>query len=309
MGKTITPSFSQELVHLTLRGRRPQALVRDENDWKALTVIATRMLFWCGGSIHGCRCEGNEIHFAVQVAHASIGAMVRHLSDAYAIHLRRRHEWTRGVFKHYIAVSVDADLYLDDLVIWLHRPTESVTLPQSHARVCWTADAAYLVPNSWAWIDSKPVLDALGRAGAGLMAYRRRKAQPIAPEIVAILTRGSSRRKRSTSAEEYANHPAAKPAAPDRSNIELIARIVAAHSHVAYEDMRSTSRKRAVSKARILAAVLASRNGASVAAVARLFGRSRSTLIEQAEHYRETQPQLFVNGERALEAFFEKKRL
>jgi hypothetical protein len=60
----------QNVIHLKLRGRRPHALVQDEEDWHALSAIAERMLFWCGGSIHGCRCQANEMRFAVQMGHA-----------------------------------------------------------------------------------------------------------------------------------------------------------------------------------------------------------------------------------------------
>src|ERR1700736_120157 len=56
-----------EIIHLNLRGRRPHALVQDEGDWHALSAIAERMLFWCGGSIHGCRCDGHEIRFAAEM--------------------------------------------------------------------------------------------------------------------------------------------------------------------------------------------------------------------------------------------------
>ena len=51
------PHALQQIVHLTLRGRRPDMLVNTPADWQALGDAATRMLFWCGGAIHGCRCE------------------------------------------------------------------------------------------------------------------------------------------------------------------------------------------------------------------------------------------------------------
>lgn len=64
----------KDCIHLILRGRRAQALVQDDEDWQALSGIAERMLFWCGGAIHGCRCAGNEMRFAVEPALASIGS-------------------------------------------------------------------------------------------------------------------------------------------------------------------------------------------------------------------------------------------
>jgi hypothetical protein len=283
-------------VHLVLRGCRAEGLVQDEEDWRALSMIAERMLFWCGGSIHGCRCEGNEMHFAVEPAHASMGAMVSHLSGAYTVHLRRRRGWTGDVFRHYRATALDAELYLDDLVIWLHRPAEPKHPGNAPATLCWTADAAYRTLGSLKWITTRRVLDALG--GSGLTAYRRRLAQPMAPDIVAML--GPPAKGRRYSRTDRANSEAPPAAARDRRKFERIARMVARHSHIEYEDMRSQSRKRAIVKAKVIAAVLSTRNGASAAAIARLFRRSRSTLIEQVEHYRETQPQLFSDAEHAL---------
>jgi transposase-like protein len=291
---------SQEIIHLTLRGRRSQALVLDEEDWQALSAAAKRMLFWCGGSIYGCRCEGNEIRLAIRRGHASVGAIAHHISGAYAIHLRRRRGWSGSVFKHYIAVPIDGDLFLDDLVIWLHRPHESDKTEGTRAGFCWTGDSAYLSPKSLRWIATERVLAALSPGGAGRSAYIRRKTQRIAPETLAILTGRAPRGSRHASDDVLATREAVRRESPERS-IGEIARFVARYSRISYEDMLSASRKRATVKAKVIAAVLCARNGASVAAVARLFGRSRSTLIERADRYRETQPQLFAHAERALE--------
>lgn len=295
----------QEVVHLKLRGRQPHPLVRDEEDWQVLSTIARRMLFWCGGSIHGCRCQGRDMSFAVEMGDASVGTVAHHISGAYAIHLRRHRGWTGSAFNHYAAIPIDAELFLDDLVLWLHRPSASFEADGVQPYACWTADSAYLIPGSLPWITTERVLAALSPGGAGRSAYIRRKTQPIPAEVMAILTGRPARRSRQALDELPARRAATRREAPERSNIEKIARFVAEYSHVSYDELCSASRKRAMSKAKVLAAVLCTRKGASVAAVARLFGRSRSTLIEQAERHRETQPQLFVHAERALEASLE----
>jgi hypothetical protein len=289
-------------IHLILRGRRAEALVQDEEDWQALSLIAERMLFWCGGWIHGCRCEGNELRFAVETAYASIASMVSHVSGAYAIHLRRRRGWTGRVFKRYTAIALDAELYLDDLVIWLHRPPQPGNSFQVRANLCWTADAAYRIPNSVRWITTARVLDALG--GSSTAAYHRRLAQPIAPEIVKVLTRPSVRR-RPLVVPDLRPHRAREKVIADCPNFKRIAQVVAEQCGVPYECMCSQSRKRAIVKAKVIAAVLSTRYGASAAAMARLFSRSRSTLIERVEHYRRTQPALFADAERTLEAYLD----
>ena len=306
MGKGNAPSHSGKLVQLILRGYRPQALVQTNDDWQALGIIAARMLFWCGGKIHGCRCEAHEIRFALELAHAPIGAMAQHIAGAYAKHLRQRRGWRGRLFKHYRALPLDDEVFLDDLVIWLHRPAEPRPRGKN-ASAIWTADAAYLTPRSLRWITTDRVLQALSIGAPGPAAYRRRKTQPIAPEILALLTRRQPKRKQRRTAATHA-HDHERECGVPRPSVETIARAVADYSRVSFEDMRSSTRKRAVSKAKAIATVLCTRNGATVAAAARLFHRSRSTLIEQTEYYRQTQPQIFADAESKLGPVFSRTR-
>src|SRR5271169_1664007 len=95
------PQFAERPVQLVLRGRRTDALMQTDGDWRELGLIAARMLFWCGGAIYGCRCEGSEIRFAMQVAHAPLGAMAHHISGAFALYLLRTRGMRGGLFKHY----------------------------------------------------------------------------------------------------------------------------------------------------------------------------------------------------------------
>jgi hypothetical protein len=285
MGNAVAPGYSPQFFQLILRGRRSQALIQIDDDWRALGDIVTRMLFWCGGCVHGCRCEADEMRFAVQVAHAPIGAMAQHVSVAYAMRLRRLRGWRGSLFKHYAATPLPDESLLDDLVLWLHRPAGP------HV---WTGETAYLAPHSLTWITT----DGVGRTSAAPdVAYRRRNAQGVEPDILEILGRRGGRRKRPD--------PLNDSSQVQRPDVETIARFVADHCRVSFDEMRSTSRKRAVSKAKVIAAVLCTRNGATAAAAARLFHRSRSTLTERAEHYRKTHPQIFAEAESALAAYLE----
>jgi hypothetical protein len=302
MGSTPATHFAETLVQLVLRAHHTDELVQSDDDWRALGQITARMLFWCGGAIYACRCEGQEIRFAIQVAHAPLGAMAHHITGAYALHLRQTRGLRGSIFKHYAAIALQDDFYLDDLVLWLHRPV-------AHTRI-WTADDAYLTPKSLPWIDTNRVLSALSFSAPGPGTYRRRKSEPISPQIIEIFTRRPQRARRADPpddaiAETRAHDHGTQSARP---SIEAIARVVAGVCKVSYEDMLTGTRKRAVSKSRVIATVLAARNGATAAAAARLFNRSRSTLIEQVEHYRATQPEIFAQAESALEAFIAKER-
>ena len=299
MGTTPAAHFTETLVQLVLRAHHTDELVQTDAEWRLLGQITARMLFWCGGAIYACRCEGSEIRFAIQVAHAPLGAMAHHISGAYAIHLRQTRGLRGSIFKHYAAIPLQDDTYLDELVLWLHR---TVTLSR-----IWTSEDAYLTPKSLPWIDTGRVLSALSIGAPGPATYRRRKSEPISPEAIEIFTRRPQRARRANlSGDSIA--PTADHVTHARPSIEAIARVVAGLCKVSYGDMLTGTRKRAVSRSRVIATVLATRNGATAAAAARLFNRSRSTLIEQVEHYRATQPEIFAHAESALEAFIAEQR-
>jgi hypothetical protein len=308
MGANPAPAPVETLVQLVLRAHRRGALIQTEEDWHALGLIAARMLFWCGGAIYGCRCEGNEMRFALQVVHASLGTIAHQIAGAYATHLRKTRRLDGGIFRHYIAIPLRDDIFLDDLVFWLHRSEEaasapSIAMPGATIQV-WTTESAYLVPNSLSWINTERVLSLLSVGAPGPATYRRRKSEDISPRVVEMFTRRPQRARRPGPLDDSAaaSRAADRMARVVRPPIEAIARLVADYCKVSYDDMLTDSRKRAVSKARVIATVLATRNGATAAAAARLFHRSRSTLIEQAEHYRAAQPEIFTEAESLLEA-------
>src|SRR5258707_3016807 len=269
MGANLAPQPAEVLVQLVLRARHGYALIQADEDWQALGLIAARMLFWCGGAIYACRCEGNEIRFALQVAYAPLGAMAHHISEAYAFHLHRSRGLGGRIFKHYSAIPLHDEFFLDDLVLWLHRPEPR--------RRIWTADDAYVSPNSLTWISTDRVLRALSENAPRPATYQRRKLEGISPQIIERFTR---RQQPALSADLPDDFAAGAGAANHgtrtaRPSIETIARFVANICKVTFDDMPADTRKRTVSKARVIATVLATRNGATAASAARLFSRSR----------------------------------
>jgi hypothetical protein len=293
MGSTAAPQFAESLIQLVIRSKRPDSLVQSDADWNALGRIAARMLFWCGGAIYACRCEGNEMRLAIRVAHAPVGSMAHHLSGAYAIHLRQSRGLAGGIFKHYTVLPLESANDLDELVLWLHRPG---TTPVR----AWTTDPAYEEAEPMPWITTH-LFEGQSAGETGPATYRRRKSEALSREVIERFNRRPQRLDSSRS-----THHACRA---QRTSIDFIAHLAAEYCKVSYEDMLTDTRKRAESKARVITAVLATRNGATAAAAARLFNRSRSTLIEQVEHYRATQPEVFGEAEALLEASLRKKGL
>ena len=297
MGSSTAPQYIDTLVHLVLRSRA-ETLIQSDSDWHVLGLIAERMLFWRGGEIYACRGDGKELRFAIQVARAPIGPMAHHIEGTFAKHLQQTRGIEGAIFRHYTAVPIE-EVYLEELVFFLHStrtgPTQRI----------WTADDAYLTPGSMPWVSTQRVLTSLSTGSPVPTTYRRKKAESILPDALRLFTgRRPRKTTRDLSKGALAKWQAERRAAHvDPPNIESIARVAAEFCKVPFEIMLTNSRRRPVSKARVIATVLATRQGATAAAAARFFHRSRSALNEQVEYYRENQPQIFAEAEAALESF------
>jgi hypothetical protein len=295
MGRKCVDYGRGALFHVVLFGSRTDALVQDEMDWRVLGSIAKRVLWWCRGCIHGCRCEGKEVHFALEVSSTPVWSMLKRIEGAYAQHLWRTRGWTGTIFEPYLAIPVNGALYLTDLVVWLHGPRKVPDQGLISTGDYWTGDEAYIRPGLIPWITAARVLDEFGQGAIAVQAYRRRKMEGVDPEIVALLNDADARQQGAQRRYQLA-------ALPSDKMIETIARVVACLHKIPYAEMYSKSRRRDVSKAKAITAVLAVRRGASLAKVASLFHRRSSTLIENAERYHTREPQVFEDAEVAIAA-------
>jgi hypothetical protein len=289
MVTTSAPKYA-DLVQLVLRSASVNALLQSDDDWRELGNIASRTLFWRGGAIYACRGERNEIRLAIELGHATLGSMAHHISGSYAIHLRQKHGIRGAIFEHYRTLPCDS-AYLQELVFWLHQR------PRDDLHRIWTTEDAYLAPGSAPWVNTERVLTLVRARSPFSAADKHLESEPLSPEALEMFARGIPREHRLDNAPSDPHHATL----PHRPSITSIAQMAATFCRVPYEDMLTATRRRTVSKARVITTVLATRNGATVAAAARLFNRTRSTLIEQVEYYRANQPEIFAEAEAALE--------
>ncbi|MGH8208758.1 MAG: helix-turn-helix domain-containing protein [Steroidobacteraceae bacterium] len=284
------------LFHLILPGRRKDAVVQNVDEWRMLDGVVARALWWCGGVVHGFRCEGSDLHFALEIARTPVWAMAHRISAGYGQQLSRLRGWRGGVFGRYVAIPLDATLHLVYLVIWLHRSEPAASPAGATGRQVWTGEPAYVSVGAIPWVTTERVLSQFGRGAAAVQAYGERKARGVGPGIVAMLNR------RCVESLDDEPHGLITPVAEtaDDLMVERIARAVARHQNIPYAGLYSKSRRREFAKAKAIAAVLAVRRGVSLAAVAEFFGKDPSTLTEEAARYRERQPCLFEGAEAAL---------
>ena len=256
---------SSALLHVILRGCRSGPLVRDEVDWRKMTESIDSMLFWCGGRVFACRCEADRVEFAIEAAQVPIGRMFRYVTVPYALHFNRSRGSTGPVFKRLRSFRV-RDAFRTEFVLWLHRPLNGAG---------WTGDAAYQEPGRLAWLDSRVVLEQLGRGPGAVREYRLLRARGVESEL----------------ARAFASPGGAVPgirevfvqarAVRKRQQLALLRSVigfVARYCELPAEQMAERSRVRRVCRARALVTLVAVRCGVALKSIGELLARDESSL-------------------------------
>lgn len=284
MGVTSRPAA---LFHVVLRGCRSEALVRDTADWKKLTGSIETMLFWCGGRIFGCRCEGDCFELALQPAKVPLSAMFRYVTVPYALYFNRTRAGNGQVFRPLRVYRV-LPAFRTEFVLWMHRPPTGMG---------WTADAAYREPHGLSWVDASAVLDELGRGPGARRQYRALRARGVDEDLALVFA----------SPREIMPHvrAAVRPAVMvckrrQRALLRSVVGFVARHEAVRPRDLACRSRARGICRARCLVTLVGVRCGVALSTIADLLGRDGSTLQESVLRLRERDPQGLLSAAEAI---------
>ena len=275
------------LFHVVLRGCRPEALVRDEDDWRKMADGIATMLFWCGGRILGLRCEADRLELAIETALVPLGNMLRYVTVPYALHFNRARSRDGRVFRPMQVYRLQR-AFRTDFILWLHRPL---------TRGGWTADEAYRDPASMPWVDAAAVLDELGRGPGARRQYRSLRARGVEEELA--LAFGSLRATLPHIRHQVRPAPALRKQR-QRVLLRSVLRFVVEHQEVSALELVSRSRARRICHARCLMTLVAVRCGVSLAMVGALLGRDGSTLQESVLRLRARDPEGLLSAAEAI---------
>lgn len=280
------------IYHVILRGNDRQRIFADEIDFRRLEALLGDGCERYGVRTHAYCWMTNHVHLALQVGTRPLGALMRWLGSQYARGFNRRHGRTGHVFerRHY-AELVSDDSYLLWLVRYIHfNPVKGglVTSPEDYS---WSSHRAYLGYKRAAWLTTELVLaifdDEPQRARS---QYARFIAQSVnlGDELVESRPAVSSSRTSKCSAPMVHVPTDAGTAAPTRP--ESLEAIVERHCRdlgLSPEALAAPHRIRRHAKARALIAREAIETGvATLADVARKFGRSESVIWRTMNRYR-----------------------
>ena len=304
------------LHHVMVRGLERRAIFRDDRD-RADFIRRLAGLGTAGDiTVYAWALLPNHAHLLLRTGRRSLARSMRALLTGYAGAFNRRHKRTGHLFQNrYKSIVVEEEPYFLELARYLHlNPLRAGIVPdlRTLAQYPWTGHAALMGSRQVAWQDTNSVLGRFAsRAGAARERYERFVADGVAegrrPDLqggglvrsqggwaaVRTLRRGRERwasDERILGSSEFVEtmlreaewrvRPARLPRVGELP--ALVARCAAAWG-VSPEEVCSSSRRRAASKARAAVSWLAVQQmGIPIAQVARQLGISATVVRESS---------------------------
>lgn len=157
--------FSGAVYHVILKGLENQAIfktVGDRRTWEGLVDEGAARF---GHTIHAYCWAKDHVQMAVQVSDAPLSKVMQNLSFRYTRYFNKQHKRTGPLFHgRYRAILVDPDVYLNDLVRFIHNSPVRLGTAKSADTAKWTSHAHYVGSDeNPAWLSTAAVLQTFGK--------------------------------------------------------------------------------------------------------------------------------------------------
>ena len=270
------------LYHVILRGNGRQAIFFDAEDrcrWEALLADG---ICRYGHRIHAYCWMTNHIHMAVQCHTTPVSALMRFVASQYARSTNRKMGCSGHLFeRRHQLILVQADRYLKALIRYIHQNPLRAGIVDDLADYRWTSHRAYLGEYKPGWLSVDWVLSTFAdKESDARQKYCEFMLHSDNAELTRLLRIGGKSDSRMLIDDGFASNAceeSTRKLAP-KSIDQIINRICAVHGT---NEVEISSKSRARSNARIRAEIAMAAidtNAATLATVARRFGRSESVL-------------------------------
>jgi hypothetical protein len=215
---------------------------------------------------------------------------MRFLASHYARSTNLKMGRTGHLFeRRYRAMLVEADTYLLELVRYIHLNPVRAGLVQDVSEYRWSSHRAYSGGPPPEWLEADLVLSMFGAtAGSAFKKYRRFLQLEQPEPVMDLLRRGNAEDGRVLAGDSYIQQITKEEAvAPEERTLEQIIEQFCDRKGVSVEELAGVSRKHGLADIRAEIAIVAAEAGvASVAEVARRFGRSQPALSRSVSRIR-----------------------
>jgi len=269
------------VYHVIARGNERKAVFRNDRDRERYLELLARYRRRFGFKVLAYCLMDNHVHLALERGPVELSRIMRSVQASYAQWFNFRHGRVGHLFQgRYKALLVQKDRYLLALIRYVHENPVTARMVERPEQYVWSSDRAYRRGHGPEWLDLDGVLAVFGRrrklAAAG---YRRFMGQEIEEPYRWIKEVGQAIKGDEEFVVDVLKQSEEKPIRKLGLKPERIAAVVAPAYGLRVSELMTSSRRRDLARARVIAAYLGRREaGIPVAQMARFFDREESTI-------------------------------
>ncbi len=156
--------FPGGLYHVISRGNNRRPIFRDDVDRKQFLEFLTRCKKQHGFRLLAFVLMSNHIHLLVETGPVPLSKTMQQLLGSYTRYFNRRHHRVGHLFQgRYRAILCDKDLYLLELVRYIHLNPVRSQIVKDPVAYRWSGHRAYLGKQEQGLVDAIPILKMMGR--------------------------------------------------------------------------------------------------------------------------------------------------
>jgi REP element-mobilizing transposase RayT len=160
------------VYHVMVRGNCGQEIFSDDEDRCRFYLLLQEGVEKFGHRIHAFCLMSNHVHLAIQVGEKPLSRIMQHLCFRYTQWVNSRQKRVGHLFQgRYKAIVVDADVYLAELVRYIHLNPVRAKLVKDPEKYRWSGHSAYMGQETLPWLTTEWVLSQFAQR---LKTARRR---------------------------------------------------------------------------------------------------------------------------------------
>ncbi len=276
--------------HVILRGNHREAIFGSDQDRIELSRIVAGALTRYQARLHAFCWMTNHLHALMQIGDEPLGKLMHNIARRYSRYRHRDLRTTGHLFeRRYRAWLVDMDSYFLTLLRYIHRNPVKANMASHPGEYRWSSHNAYLGTEELPWLTTEFGLGLFGNTvGAARESYRRFMAQPSYASEDVILEDTHDCDARVIGTDRFVATLRTPTYIPrSQHTLDEIACQICQQLQISLEAVRSTSRKRCLTAARVAIAVCAlDERVASMSEVAAFLGREPGSVSELLRRHR-----------------------
>lgn len=283
--------FAGAVYHVILKGLDDQLVfknVTDRRAWEALVEDGVKRF---GHSVHAYCWSKNHVQLAIQVQETPLAKIMQNLLFRYTRYFNKKNQREGALFHgRYKAILIEPDIYLNDLVRYIHNNPVRQGSSKSAAKAKWTSHAGYASAGDQPdWLTTATVLSSFGKSDkASRKAFTKFVEAGKDEGERTDLMRGSEG-GRLLGGKQFTKK-ALKPVKEVKAGVTLnqLIKRVCREEGVKEAQLCNDSRARKESQIRQTIAYLAMElNVASLTSLANRFNRDLTTMSRNQRHFRD----------------------